>query len=217
MEIFLDSAIIEDVIEASKLGSVTGVTTNPSLIAKSGRSNAEVIQEIAEYIDGPISAEVAADLELAEDMIAEGLELSKIHKNVVIKLPMTTEGLKACKALTDQGIKTNVTLIFSVSQALLAARAGATYVSPFVGRLDDINMDGLRLIEDVAYMFRLHDIDSKIISASIRTPMHVEKSALLGADIATLSLDLIKTLTKHPLTDQGIEKFKKDYFESINK
>lgn len=212
MRFFIDTAKVEDIKKANDMGVICGVTTNPSLIAKEGRDFNEVIAEITSIVDGPISGEVKATTVDAEGMIAEGREIAKIHPNMVVKIPMTVEGLKACKALTAEGIKTNVTLIFSASQALLAARAGATYVSPFLGRLDDINMSGIQLIRDIADIFAVADgIDTQIIAASVRNSVHVTECALAGADIATVPYSVIESMTKHPLTDAGIERFKKDY------
>ena len=212
MRFFIDTAKVEDIKKANDMGVICGVTTNPSLIAKEGRDFNEVIAEIASIVDGPISGEVKATTVTAEGMIAEGREIAKIHPNMVVKIPMTVEGLKACKALTAEGIKTNVTLIFTATQALLAARAGATYVSPFLGRLDDINMSGIQLIRDIADIFAVADgIDTQIIAASVRNSVHVTECALAGADIATVPYSVIESMTKHPLTDAGIEKFKKDY------
>ena len=212
MRFFIDTAKVEDIKKANDMGVICGVTTNPSLIAKEGRDFNEVIAEITSIVDGPISGEVKATTVDAEGMIAEGREIAKIHPNMVVKIPMTVEGLKACKALTAEGIKTNVTLIFSASQALLAARAGATYVSPFLGRLDDINMSSIQLIRDIADIFAVADgIDTQIIAASVRNSVHVTECALAGADIATVPYSVIESMTKHPLTDAGIEKFKKDY------
>ena len=211
MKFFIDTANVEDIRKANDMGVICGVTTNQSLIAKEGRDFNEVIQEIAAIVDGPISGEVKATTTDAEGMIREGREIAAIHPNMVVKIPMTMEGLKATKALTAMGIKTNVTLIFSANQALLAARAGATYVSPFVGRLDDINMPGVDLIGTIAEMFDIHGIESEIIAASIRNPIHVIDCALAGADIATVPFKVIEQMCKHPLTDQGIEKFQADY------
>ena len=193
------------------MGVICGVTTNPSLIAKEGRDFNEVIKEIASIVDGAISGEVKATTTDAEGMIREGREIAAIHPNMVVKIPMTVEGLKAVKVLSAEGIKTNVTLIFSANQALLAARAGATYVSPFLGRLDDISQPGTELIETIAEMFAVAGIETQIIAASVRHPIHVTECALAGADIATVPYKVIEQMTKHPLTDQGIEKFKKDY------
>ena len=212
MRFFIDTAKVEDIKKANDMGVICGVTTNPSLIAKEGRDFNEVIAEITSIVDGPISGEVKATTVDAEGMIAEGREIAKIHPNMVVKIPMTVEGLKACKALTAEGIKTNVTLIFSASQALLAARAGATYVSPFLGRLDDINMSGIQLIRDIADIFAVADgIDTQIIAASVRNSVHVTECALAGADIATVPYIVIESMTKHPLTDAGIAKFQEDY------
>ena len=212
MRFFIDTAKVEDIKKANDMGVICGVTTNPSLIAKEGRDFNEVIKEITSIVDGPISGEVKATTVKAEDMIAEGREIAKIHPNMVVKIPMTTEGLKAVKALSAEGIKTNVTLIFSANQALLAARAGATYVSPFLGRLDDISMPGIDLIEQISDMFANYpDISTEIIAASIRNPIHVTDCALAGADIATVPYAVIEQMTKHPLTDQGIAKFQADY------
>ena len=211
MKFFIDTANVEDIKKANDMGVICGVTTNPSLIAKEGKNFNDVIKEITSIVDGPISGEVKATTIKAEDMIVEAREIAKIHKNMVIKIPMTGEGLKAVKILSKEGIKTNVTLIFSANQALLAARAGATYVSPFLGRLDDISTDGLELIRTIADIFATHDIDTEIISASVRHPIHVTECALAGADIATVPYSVIEQMTKHPLTEQGIEKFKKDY------
>jgi transaldolase len=214
MKFFIDTADVTEIREAHALGLVDGVTTNPSLIAKSGRKFKDVIKEIVSIVDGPISAEVIS-LD-APGMIKEGKELAKIHKNIVVKLPMTPEGLKACKALTDKGIKTNVTLIFTAMQALLAAKAGATYVSPFVGRLDDISQDGMGIIEDIRTIFDNYGYMAEIIVASVRNPIHVLDSALIGADVATIPYSVMIQLAKHPLTDAGIEKFLKDW-ESVPK
>lgn len=214
MKFFIDTADVKEIREAHELGLVDGVTTNPSLIAKSGRKFKDVIKEIVSIVDGPISAEVIS-LD-APGMIKEAKELVKIHKNIVIKLPMTPEGLKACKALTDKGIKTNVTLIFTPMQALLAAKAGASYVSPFVGRLDDISQDGMGIIEEIRTIFDNYGYMAEIIVASVRNPIHVLDSALIGADIATIPYSVMIQLAKHPLTDAGIEKFLKDW-ESVPK
>ena len=212
MKFFIDTANVEDIRKANEMGVICGVTTNPSLIAKEGRVFEEVIAEIASIVDGPISGEVKATTTDAEGMIAEGRAIAKIHPNMVVKLPMTVEGLKACKALTDEGIKTNVTLIFNANQALLAARAGATYVSPFLGRLDDVSVRGIDLIAEIAEMFRVAgNIDTEIIAASVRTTMHVTDCALAGAHIATVPYKVFEQMTKHPLTDAGIAKFVEDY------
>ena len=209
MRLFIDTANIEEIKEANELGVICGVTTNPSLIAKEGRDFIEVVKEISTIVDGPISAEVIS-LD-HKGMVEEADKLSKIHKNIVIKLPMTLEGLKATKILSQKGIKTNVTLIFSATQALLAARAGATYVSPFVGRLDDIGQDGLSLIEEIVDIFNVNAIETEIIVASVRNPIHVAQAARMGADIATVPYKVITQMTKHPLTDKGIENFLKDW------
>ena len=209
MRFFIDTANIEEIKEANELGVICGVTTNPSLIAKEGRDFIEVVKEISTIVDGPISAEVIS-LD-HKGMVEEADKLSKIHKNIVIKLPMTLEGLKATKILSQKGIKTNLTLIFSATQALLAARAGATYVSPFVGRLDDIGQDGLSLIEEIVDIFNVNAIETEIIVASVRNPIHVSQAARLGADIATVPYKVITQMTKHPLTDKGIENFLKDW------
>lgn len=209
MKIFIDTANVSEIREANSLGVICGVTTNPSLIAKEGRVFEEVVEEITSIVDGPVSAEVIS-LE-ADKMVEEARALSKIHKNIVIKIPMTAEGLKAVSQLTKEGIKTNVTLIFSPTQALLAARAGATYVSPFVGRLNDISADGKKLIENISDIFELHGIDTEIIAASIRSPEDVTDAALAGAHIATIPYKVICQMIKHPLTDAGIERFLKDW------
>ena len=193
------------------MGVICGVTTNPSLIAKEGRDFNEVIGEIASIVNGPISGEVKATTTDAEGMIAEGREIAAIHPNMVVKIPMTVEGLKACKALTTEGIKTNLTLIFNANQALLAARAGATYVSPFLGRLDDINVRGVDLIREIADIFQIAGIDTQIIAASVRNPIHVTDCAMAGADIATVPYKVMEQMTKHPLTEAGIIKFQEDY------
>ena len=211
MKFFIDTANVDEIREANEMGIICGVTTNPSLIAKEGRDFNQVIREIASIVDGPISGEVKATTTDAAGMIKEGREIAAIHPNMVVKIPMTAEGLKAVKVLSAEGIKTNVTLIFTTAQALLAARAGATFVSPFVGRLDDISMPGVELIEDIADVFMTHDIKTEIIAASIRHAIHVIDCARAGADIATVPYKVLMQMTKHPLTDQGIEKFKKDY------
>ena len=211
MRFFIDTAKVEDIKKANDMGVICGVTTNPSLIAKEGRVFEEVIAEIASIVDGPISGEVKATTVDAEGMIAEGRAIAAVHPNMVVKIPMTVEGLKACKALTAEGIKTNVTLIFSANQALLAARAGATYVSPFLGRLDDISQRGVDLIREIADIFAVCDVDTQIIAASVRNPVHVTDCALAGADIATVPYAVIEQMTKHPLTEAGIAKFQADY------
>lgn len=214
MKFFIDTADVKEIKEAHDLGLVDGVTTNPSLIAKSGRKFKDVIEEIVTIVDGPISAEVIA-LD-AEGMVKEAADLVKIHKNIVIKVPMTPEGLKATKIFSGQGIKTNVTLVFTPMQALLAAKAGATYVSPFVGRLDDISQDGMGIIEEIRTIFDNYGYETEIIVASVRNPIHVLNSALIGADIATIPYSVMIQLAKHPLTDAGIQKFLADW-ESVPK
>ena len=212
MKFFLDTANVDEIRKANEMGVIAGVTTNPSLIAKEGRDYAETLKEIASIVDGPISGEVKATTEDAEGMIAEGRAIAAMHPNMVVKIPMTPEGLKAIKTLSAEGIKTNCTLIFTANQALLATRAGATYVSPFLGRLDDISQPGIDLIRMICQMFDNYpDINCQIIAASVRNPIHVTDCALAGADIATVPYKVILQMTKHPLTDQGIEKFKKDY------
>ncbi len=217
MKFFIDTANVSDIRKANDMGVICGVTTNPSLIAKEGRDFNEVIQEITSIVDGPISGEVKATTVQAEDMIAEGREIAKIHPNMIVKIPMTTEGLKAVKALSAEGIKTNVTLVFTANQALLAARAGATYVSPFLGRLDDISTPGIDLIRSIVEIFAIHDIKTEIIAASIRHTMHVTECALAGAHIATVPYSVIEQMTKHPLTDAGIKKFQADYIAVFGK
>ena len=211
MRFFVDTANVEDIRKANDMGIICGVTTNPSLIAKEGRDFAEVIKEITSIVDGAISGELKATTTDAEGMIKEGREIAAIHPNMVVKIPMTVEGLKAVKVLTAEGVKTNVTLVFTAAQALLAARAGATYVSPFLGRLDDISMPGIDLINEIAEIFSVHQIETQIIAASIRNPIHVIDCAKAGADIATVPYKVLEQMTKHPLTDQGIEKFQADY------
>ncbi|WP_271000685.1 fructose-6-phosphate aldolase [Listeria seeligeri] len=214
MRFFIDTANVEEIKKANRMGFIAGVTTNPSLVAKEGRDFNEVIQEITSIVDGPISGEVVS-LE-ADGMIEEGQVIAKIHPNMVVKIPMTGEGLAAVKVLTEEGIKTNVTLIFSAAQALLAARAGATYVSPFLGRLDDIGDDGLVLIRDIAQIFEIHGIPTEIISASVRHPIHVIECAKAGADIATVPYKVFEQMLKHPLTDSGIDKFLADWEAAKN-
>lgn len=209
MKLFIDTANIDEIRAANDLGVICGVTTNPSLIAKEGRDFKEVVTEITSIVDGPISAEVIS-LEV-NGMVTEAIELVKIHKNITIKIPMCAEGLKAVKILTAKGIKTNVTLIFSAAQAILAARAGASYVSPFLGRLDDISWDGTNLVSDIADIFNIHGIQTEIIAASIRSPLHVVDVAKLGADIATVPYKVILQMIEHPLTKSGIERFLKDW------
>ena len=211
MRFFIDTANVDDIRKANDMGIICGVTTNPSLIAKEGRDFNEVIKEITSIVDGPVNGEVKATTEKAEDMIKEAREIAAIHPNMVVKIPMTPEGLKAVKVLKKEGIKTNVTLIFSPNQALLAARAGADYVSPFLGRLDDISQTGVDLIRTIADIFQINGISSQIICASVRNPIHIVDCSLAGADIATVPYNVLLQMTKHPLTDQGIEKFKADY------
>lgn len=213
MKFYIDTANVDEIRAANDMGIIAGVTTNPSLIAKEGRDYAETLKEISSIVDGPISGEVKATTKDAATMIEEGKAIYALDpKHMVVKIPMTTEGLKAIKALSALGIPTNCTLIFSANQALLAARAGATYVSPFLGRLDDINEDGIPLIETISEMFSNYpDIETQIICASVRTPVHVTACALAGADIATVPYKVLMQMTKHPLTDQGIEKFIADY------
>ena len=212
MKFFIDTANVEEIRNAYDMGIIDGCTTNPSLIAKEGRDYVETLKEIASFLDGPISGEVKADTVKAEDMIQEGREIASLSKNMVVKIPMTEEGLKAVKVLSKEGIKTNVTLIFSATQALLAARAGASYVSPFLGRLDDISSDGLILIQDIMDIFSVYpDIETEVICASVRHPIHVIECAKTGADIATVTFKVLKQMIHHPLTDIGIEKFKEDY------
>ena len=211
MRFFIDTANVEEIRKANDMGVICGVTTNPSLIAKEGRDFNEVIKEITSIVDGPISGEVKATTTDAEGMIAEGREIAKIHPNMVVKIPMTAEGLKAVKVLSTEGVKTNVTLIFTANQALLAARAGASYVSPFLGRLDDISVVGAELVEEIVEMFAVSVIETQVIAASIRNPIHVTECALAGADIATVPYKVIEQMTHHPLTDAGIEKFQADY------
>ncbi len=209
MKFFIDTANVKEIKEANALGLVDGVTTNPSLVAKEGRDFKDLIKEICTIVDGPISAE-AVSLD-AEGMIKEARELSKIHKNIVVKIPMTPEGLKAVKVVSKEGIKTNVTLVFSPSQALLAAKAGATYVSPFVGRLDDISHVGMDLIEQILVIFDNYGFETEVIVASIRNPLHVVDAALMGAHVATIPYNVMLQLSKHPLTDIGIKKFLDDW------
>jgi len=213
MKFFIDTANVEEIKKANDMGIICGVTTNPSLIAKEGRNFNEVIKEIASIVDGAISGEVKATTTKAEDMIKEGREIAAIHPNMVVKIPMTSEGLKAVKVLSKEGIKTNVTLIFNATQALFAAKAGATYVSPFLGRLDDIATPGIDLIRTISEIFDIQNIDTEIICASVRNPIHIIDCALAGADIATVPYKVIEQCIKHPLTDIGIEKFKKDYID----
>jgi len=209
MKLFIDTANVEEIRQAAELGVICGVTTNPTLIAREGRNFQEVIKEIAQIIDGPISAEVVGTTK--EEMVSEAKELAKIHKNIIIKIPLIPEGLKAIKALSSLGIKTNATLIFSVNQAILAANAGAAYVSPFIGRLDDISHDGLELVADINQVFKNYNYKTEIIAASVRHPIHVAQSAKMGAHIATVPYKLILQMCKHPLTDLGLESFLKDW------
>jgi transaldolase len=209
VKFFIDTANVDEIREIASWGVLSGVTTNPSLVAKEGRDFKQVLREILELVDGPISAEVISLK--ADDMVAEAAQYYEMHKNVVIKLPMTEEGLKACARLSKLGVKTNLTLIFTANQALLCARSGATFVSPFVGRLDDINMDGIQVIRDIAEIFAIHGIDTEIIAASIRTPGQVTECAKAGAHIATIPHKVLKQMLKHPLTDAGIERFLKDW------
>ena len=212
MKFFIDTANVEEIRSAYDMGIICGCTTNPSLIAKEGRDYVETLKEIASFLDGPISGEVKADTVKAEDMILEGRVIASLSPNMVVKIPMTEEGLKAVKVLSKEGIKTNVTLIFSATQAVLAARAGATYVSPFLGRLDDISSDGLILIQDIMDIFSVYpEIETEVICASVRHPVHVIECAKTGADIATVPFKVLKQMIHHPLTDIGIEKFKEDY------
>lgn len=213
MKFFIDTANVEEIRTAAEWGILSGVTTNPSLIAKEGKKIEDVIQEIVSIVDGPISAEVNSLV--AEEMVKEAEPLAAISPNIVIKIPMTTEGLKAVSRLSKKGIKTNVTLIFSANQALMAARAGASYVSPFVGRLDDIGYDGINLIDEVSQVFTIFGIETEIIAASIRHPMHAIDAAKVGSDIATIPFKVLEQMAKHPLTDSGIEKFVADYQKSL--
>lgn len=215
MKFFVDTANVDEIKEVASWGILDGVTTNPSLIAKEGRDFKEVIQEITDIVNGPISAEVISTD--AEGMLEEAKDLVKIHDNIVIKLPMTKEGLKACSELTKNGVHTNVTLVFSASQALMAAKAGATYVSPFLGRVDDISSDGVDLIEDIVTIFDNYGIETEIIAASVRHPLHVVNIAKAGADIATIPYKVFEQMLKHPLTDSGIERFLKDWEGVENK
>ncbi|MDN5325447.1 MAG: transaldolase [Moorella sp. (in: firmicutes)] len=215
MRIFIDTANVEEIKAANDLGIIAGVTTNPSLIAREGRNFREVVEEIAAIVDGPVSAEVVSTT--AAEMVAEGVELAAIHPNIVIKIPMIAEGLKAVKELSTRGIKTNVTLVFSANQALLAALAGATYVSPFVGRLDDISHDGLQVVADIVPIFAQYGFKTQIIAASIRHPLHVLEAARLGADIATVPYKVLMQMLKHPLTDTGLARFLADWEKVKNK
>lgn len=214
MKLFIDTANIEEIKIANQLGAICGVTTNPTLIAKEKRDFKATIKEIAQIVNGPISAEVIS-LE-SDKMVKEAIELASIHPNIVIKVPITTEGLKTVKILSDEGIETNVTLIFSVSQALIAARSGATYVSPFIGRLEDNGINGINVVREIAEVFKTHNIKTEIIAASIRHPNHVVNAALAGAHIATVPYKILTQMTEHPLTNDGIKKFLKDW-ESVKK
>jgi transaldolase len=209
VKFFIDTANIKEIKEAAELGLIDGVTTNPSLIAKEGRESRELIEEICSIVDGPISAEVIS-LE-AKGMVKEGRELSRIHKNIVIKIPMTKDGLKATRTLTQEGIRVNTTLVFSPVQALLAAKAGSTYVSPFVGRLDDVSHYGMELVDQILTIYDNYDFETEVIVASIRNPLHVLEAALMGADVATIPFKVIEQLARHPLTDVGIERFLADW------
>ena len=215
MKIFLDTANIDEIKEGASWGIVDGVTTNPSLIAREGRDFKEVVKEICEIVDGPISAEATS--EDSEGMIAEAKELVKIHKNIVIKIPMTVEGLKAVSVLSKENIKTNVTLIFSANQALLAAKAGASYVSPFLGRVDDIGSEGMELVRSIVEIFDIYGFDTQVIAASVRHPLHVTDAALAGSHIATIPMKVLQQMVKHPLTDKGIESFMKDWNNTFGK
>ncbi|MDO9019344.1 MAG: fructose-6-phosphate aldolase [Deltaproteobacteria bacterium] len=208
MKFFIDTADLKEIRDAAAMGVIDGVTTNPSLVAKSGRKYLDVVREICEIVDGPISAEVlSVDY---DGMMAEALDWAKVHKNVVVKLPLTLDGLRATKACASQGIKTNVTLCFSANQALLAAKAGATYISPFVGRLDDISENGMDLIGDIVTIYQNYDFRTQVLVASVRHPIHVSQAALLGADVCTIPYKVIEQLAKHPLTDSGLAKFVED-------
>lgn len=211
MKFYIDTANVEEIIKANDMGIICGVTTNPSLIAREGRVFHEVIREITDIVDGPVSGEVKATTVDAAGMILEGREISAIHPNMVVKIPMTAEGLKAVKVLSNEGIRTNVTLVFSGAQALLAARAGATYVSPFLGRLEDISMKGIVLIKEITEIFKAGQIETEIIAASIRNPIHVTDCAKAGAHISTVPYKVLEQMVNHPLTTQGIAKFQADY------
>lgn len=209
MKFFIDTANIDEIREALKMGMADGVTTNPSLVAKEGRPFEDIIKDICKVVDGPISAEVIS-LD-TEGMVKEARELAKIHKNIVIKVPMTTDGLKATRTLSGENVKTNVTLVFSPLQALMAAKAGATYVSPFVGRLDDLSQDGMELVDQIVTIYDNYGFETEVIVASVRNPIHVLESALIGADIATIPFGVLKKLAGHPLTDKGIQAFLDDW------
>lgn len=215
MKLFIDTANVEEIREVSSWGILEGVTTNPSLIAREGRDLREVIMEITQLVDGPISAEVMG--EASEDMVAEAEDLAQIHDNIVIKIPMTMEGLKATSILRDKGIRTNLTLIFSPAQALLAAKAGASFVSPFIGRLDDVAHDGIQLVKDIVHIFQTHNMEAEVIAASIRHNLHVVHAAVVGAHIATVPYGVLKQMLAHPLTDLGIERFIADWKKGLDK
>ncbi len=208
MKIFIDSADMGEIREAAAMGVLDGVTTNPSLVAKTGRKYREVVQEICEVVDGPISAEVLGVK--YDEIMAEGREWAKLHKNIVVKVPLVMDGLKAVKTFTKEGIKTNVTLCFSPTQAMLAAKAGATFISPFIGRLDDVSEEGMHLIEQIATIYQNYDYETEVLVASVRHPMHVVQAALIGADVCTIPFKVIEQLAKHPLTDAGLKKFIED-------
>ncbi len=209
MKFFADTAVVDEIAELNELGIIDGVTTNPSLILKSGRDILEVTKEICDLVDGPVSAEVVATE--AEEMIKEGRKLAKLADNITVKVPLTWDGLKTCKTLSSEGTMVNVTLCFSANQALIAAKAGATFISPFIGRLDDINIDGLDLIADIRQIYDNYDFDTEILAASIRTVNHVSECAKIGADVMTAPPSVIKKLAQHPLTDAGLEQFMKDW------
>lgn len=217
MKLFIDTANVNEIREANEMGIICGVTTNPTLIAREGRDFVETVREIAGIVDGPISGEVKASTEDAEGMVREGREIAAIHPNMVVKIPMTDQGLIATRRLAAEGIRCNVTLIFSPTQALLAARAGAAYVSPFVGRLEDISTSGIELISTVSQIFKIHSIETEIIAASVRTPTHVIDCALAGSDIATIPFGVIKQMIAHPLTTAGIAGFRADYEKVFGK
>ena len=209
MKLFIDTANVGEIREAASWGVISGVTTNPSLVAKEGRNFKEVVMEITKIVDGPISAEAVSDK--AEDMVVEAERLAQWHKNVVVKIPMTEEGIKAVSMLAPKGIRTNVTLVFSPNQALMAARAGATYVSPFVGRLDDAGEEGMAVVRDIVEIFKLHGLATQVITASVRSPAHVTQAAKAGSHIATVPYKVLKEMFRHPLTDAGIKRFKDDW------
>lgn len=209
MKFFIDTANVDEIREASEMGMVDGVTTNPSLIAKEGRDFKEIINEICRIVDGPVNAE-AVSLD-SEGMIAEARDLANIHKNIVVKIPMTIEGMKAVRTLADEGIKTNVTLVFSPLQALMAAKAGASYASPFVGRLDDLSQEGMDIVDQIVTIYDNYGYQTEVIVASIRNPLHVLETGLIGADIATIPFSVLKKLAAHPMTDKGIQAFLDDW------